>query len=61
MTKQRKLLSKILASLLICIIIPTSSVGYAIIHTDTCTGHNHQVALLHNGNNKNNVSTETTK
>lgn len=61
MTKQRKLLSKILASLLICIIIPISSVGYVIIHTDTCTGHNNQVALLHNGNNKNNVSTETTK
>lgn len=61
MTKQRKLLSKILASLLICIIIPTSSVGYVIIHTDTCTGHNNQLALLHDELNVNDTHVNNTK
>lgn len=61
MTKQRKLLSKILASLLICIIILTSSGGYVIIHTDTCTGHNNQLALLHDELNVNDTHVNNTK
>lgn len=61
MTKQRKLLSKILASLLICIIILTSSDGYVIIHTDTCTGHNNQLALLHDELNVNDTHVNNTK
>ena len=61
MTKQRKLLSKIFASLLICIIILTSSGGYVIIHTDTCTGHNNQVALLHDELNVNDTHVNNTK
>ncbi|GEM_PF-2577571 len=61
MTKQRKLLSKIFASLLICIIILTSSGGYVIIHTDTCTGHNNQLALLHDELNVNDTHVNNTK
>ena len=61
MTKQRKLLSKILASLLICITILTSSGGYVIIHTDTCTGHNNQLALLHDELNVNDTHVNNTK
>ena len=61
MTKQRKLLSKIFASLLICIIIPISSGGYVIIHTDTCTGHNNQLALLHDELNVNDTHVNNTK
>ena len=59
MTKQRKLLSKILASLLICILI--TSGGYVIIHTDTCTGHNNQLALLHDELNVNDTHVNNTK
>ena len=61
MTKQRKLLSKIFASLLICIIILTSSGGYVIIHTNTCTGHNNQLALLHDELNVNDTHVNNTK